>query len=453
MIYKIQGEQPFQVLASNFSIGPSNEGYTLQISSDGVNYSDLFSVGANVTRMVTGVANGSFYRLSGNASLVTVNWNKHCNDGGGSGSGAQGPQGLEGPQGYQGATGAQGPAGSGSQGGDCTILNSVSALPINASWVEYADNTFYKVRETPSGDGDYLLHYNGTFAGLTIESGVITGSSYGMTDEGGGVWAKDGVTAWVEGGKLYWDSPYIITMFDAYGTGSDLEGYSETAAANESSVAALAGQQGVYQVVNNKWEHVGIQGPQGPAGGGEGGDNTILAPVSALPSEYIFGTWEEWADDSYTIARETCTNDGDYLIHWNNNENYTGVHCSNGAIDNSGYGMVLGSDGLWHNQNNPDIIAYSEDGKLYWIGLPSNISMLDAYETGSDKEGNTSAVYGPSDATGSVRATSGGAYQALSNAWTPLVHSDGGVVNIWRGTAADYANLPSTDANTLYIIL
>lgn len=85
MIQKVKGEAPFQVLASNFSIGPSNEGYTLQISADGSNYSDLFSVGANVTRMVTGVANGSYYRLSGNNSDVTVNWRTQCNDGGGGG--------------------------------------------------------------------------------------------------------------------------------------------------------------------------------------------------------------------------------------------------------------------------------------------------------------------------------------------------------------------------------
>jgi len=90
-IQKIQGEQPFQVLATNFSIGPSNEGYTLQISANGNDYSDLFSVGANVTRMVTGVANGSYYRLSGNNSEVSINWRTQCNDGGsggGSGSGS-----------------------------------------------------------------------------------------------------------------------------------------------------------------------------------------------------------------------------------------------------------------------------------------------------------------------------------------------------------------------------
>lgn len=97
MTYKIQGEAPFQVLATNFSLGPSNEGYTLQVSADGNNYSDLFTVAANTTRMVTGVASGSYYRMSGNNSEVVINWRTQCNDGGsGGGSGAQGPQGPAG---------------------------------------------------------------------------------------------------------------------------------------------------------------------------------------------------------------------------------------------------------------------------------------------------------------------------------------------------------------------
>lgn len=97
MTYKIQGQNPFQILSTNFSIGPSNEGYTLQISADGNDWSDLFSVGANTTRMVTGVASGSYYRMNGNNSEVTVNWRTQCNDGGsGGGSGAQGPQGPAG---------------------------------------------------------------------------------------------------------------------------------------------------------------------------------------------------------------------------------------------------------------------------------------------------------------------------------------------------------------------
>jgi hypothetical protein len=89
MITKITGEQPFQVLTNNFSISPSNEGYTLQISADGTNYSNLFTVGAGVTRLVTGVAANSYYRLSGNQSKVSINWMKTCVTEGGSGSGTE----------------------------------------------------------------------------------------------------------------------------------------------------------------------------------------------------------------------------------------------------------------------------------------------------------------------------------------------------------------------------
>ena len=83
MTKTISREEPFQVLATNFSISPSSSGYTLQISADGVNYTDLFSVGANITRMVTGVANGSYYRLRGNTDTgVVINWRTQCSDGG-----------------------------------------------------------------------------------------------------------------------------------------------------------------------------------------------------------------------------------------------------------------------------------------------------------------------------------------------------------------------------------
>lgn len=85
----INREQPFQVLATNFSIGPSSSGYDLQISADGINFTTLFSVGANVTRMVTGVANGSTYRLEGNTDEdVVINWTRQCNDGQGGGGGS-----------------------------------------------------------------------------------------------------------------------------------------------------------------------------------------------------------------------------------------------------------------------------------------------------------------------------------------------------------------------------
>lgn len=88
MIQKIVGEAPFQVLADNFSISPATASYTLQISADGINYSDLFTVAANTTRLVTDVANGSFYKLKNNTGEVVINWRSQC--GGGDGGGDKG---------------------------------------------------------------------------------------------------------------------------------------------------------------------------------------------------------------------------------------------------------------------------------------------------------------------------------------------------------------------------
>ena len=87
MQFKINGQQPFQILSDSFSISPSLEGYMLQISADGENYSDLFQVSPNTTKMCTGMANGSFYRLSGNNSEVIVNWRTTCKGGEGGGGG------------------------------------------------------------------------------------------------------------------------------------------------------------------------------------------------------------------------------------------------------------------------------------------------------------------------------------------------------------------------------
>lgn len=85
MIYKISGEQPFQVLSDSFSVSPSESGYNLYISADGVNYSQFATVAANTTRQFTGMNNGNYYILSGNTSEVQVNWNRDCGGGGGGG--------------------------------------------------------------------------------------------------------------------------------------------------------------------------------------------------------------------------------------------------------------------------------------------------------------------------------------------------------------------------------
>ena len=85
MLQKVSGEQPFQILTNSFSISPSQSSYDLEISADGKNYSKLFTVSANVTKLVTSVASGSFYRLKGNTDTVVINWRTTCVSEGGGG--------------------------------------------------------------------------------------------------------------------------------------------------------------------------------------------------------------------------------------------------------------------------------------------------------------------------------------------------------------------------------
>lgn len=175
MQYKINGEQPFQVLSSSFSISPSQQNTILQVSSDGINYSDLFAISAGQTKMCTNMSNGSYYRLKNNTSEVVINWVKDC---GGSGGGT-GPQGPAGPQ------GPQGPAGGG-EGGDSHILLSSSAAPATLNegdvWAFYgteeapapADKPFSSITKTHvEGERITFYLYNSELGGKTeYEMGI-----------------------------------------------------------------------------------------------------------------------------------------------------------------------------------------------------------------------------------------------------------------------------------------
>ena len=84
MQVKVVDEAGFQILTSAMSIGPSQTGYVLEVSADGKNFSPLFSVGANTTKMATNLAPNSYYRLKGNVGEVVVNWSRSCvTEGGG----------------------------------------------------------------------------------------------------------------------------------------------------------------------------------------------------------------------------------------------------------------------------------------------------------------------------------------------------------------------------------
>lgn len=90
MQYKILNEQPWQILSNSMTISPSSTGYDLQVSANGKDYTTLFSVGAGITRQVTNLSSGSYFRMKGNEGEVIVNWVRDCSggdQGGGSGSG------------------------------------------------------------------------------------------------------------------------------------------------------------------------------------------------------------------------------------------------------------------------------------------------------------------------------------------------------------------------------
>lgn len=107
--------------------------------------------------------------------------------------------------------------------------------------------------------------------------------------------------------------------------------------------------------------------------------------------------WYNYADGRFMYAREDCTNDGDYLVHVGaeieGSRLYAGVTINNGVITNAGYGGVdnLG-DGHWAgSKEDTNGVSYFfhcwvEDGYLYWQ-TSSPIMNLDAYGTGSDRQG------------------------------------------------------------------
>lgn len=75
MTVKITGATPFQVLAHSCVISPSEDGYTLNYSADGINYTAWDeATPANETLMVNGLAYGTYLMCSGNTSQLVINY-------------------------------------------------------------------------------------------------------------------------------------------------------------------------------------------------------------------------------------------------------------------------------------------------------------------------------------------------------------------------------------------
>lgn len=283
MIQKITGEAPFQVLATNFSIGPSQQDYTLQISANGSDYSDLFTVSAGQTKMVTNVANGSYYRLKNNESEVTINWRTQCNDGqsgGGGGTGAQGPQG---PQGATGAQGPQGPAGADTSGSTAYKIELSTNEPDDFTEGDIANlNDFFDaVKEDPSIVKDAYLDIDGEF--------------YRCSYEDYDAQIGDGTFMFV----LVYSDWIDELQFTFLQEGFDLANHLEWNGGDNSSLnptTEFPSDPVEGQIVNYSDERLNIGvlyrydgSDWQPYGGGEGGDNTVLKAVSAIPQTVVEG--------------------------------------------------------------------------------------------------------------------------------------------------------------------
>lgn len=147
MIIKVQNETPFQILTGAFTIGPSETGYDLQVGATPQDFATLFSVGANTTRMVTNVANGSYYRLKNNVGEVKVNWSRTCVT---EGSGAAGNELI--PQESLPATADAGTVVALTNGGvyqyDGTDWNPVGGSDMSAYWTSAETKTYVDSADT-----------------------------------------------------------------------------------------------------------------------------------------------------------------------------------------------------------------------------------------------------------------------------------------------------------------
>ena len=492
MIYTIKGETPFQVLTDAFSIGPSSEGYTLQVSSDGFNYSDLFNVGPNITRMVTGVASGSYYRMKNNASEVSVNWIKNCG-GGGSGSGAQGPQGPQGPAG-------------GGEGGDSHILLASSGAPAGLTegdvWAFYGteeapvpiDQRYSAVTKTYVAGEAITFHFwaepwggrTDYMAGVT-EEGVVWGTWGAENNVIAGPWGK-GIEVSFNGSEVTFTTqnpeesdsvwmcdfnPPITESQEGWHTYQTVSGTNKELARKEDLPESnqLLPTNGGW----NQYLRMGGNGPewietrQVPYGGAQG---NVLKVINDS-DEY------GWVapDDGLVAVSALPQTSKDGNVYAYANENGYGIAQAQGGTSESAW--VTAEDGMtgWTQARVPyDVTGLGEVGVvtsttskpygfgLYWNG--STWSEVTGTQTDGEFAEDFDGLYVTSVRDGDYLVLTFS--QVCENTWgnshaefkmsTTIPHYTNAVMSdvvtkIWRGTQAEYQALPTTDADTLYIIL
>ncbi len=120
-----------------------------------------------------------------------------------------------------------------------------------------------------------------------------------------------------------------------------------------------------------------------------------ISGVTVYCDPPIVPSWKNYQDDTFKYVREDCTNDGTYMCHIIDFDlsKYGAVDIVNGEITGATYqNMYQISNGHWYGTPTYNNVTYwlecwVDNGKLYWFCPNAIISRLDAYETGSNRQG------------------------------------------------------------------
>lgn len=75
MTIKVSGETPVQILAHSLIVSQSESGYTFNFSGDGISWTAYDEeTPANEDLIVNGIAWGTYIKLVGNTSEVTISY-------------------------------------------------------------------------------------------------------------------------------------------------------------------------------------------------------------------------------------------------------------------------------------------------------------------------------------------------------------------------------------------
>ena len=385
MIFTVKNEVPFQILSSSFSIGPSPTGYELQVGADSKTFSTLFSVGANTPRMVTNVANGSYFRLKNNVGDVKVNWQRVCVTEGG-------------------------------EGGSGTELQPVADFPLNA-----VEGTVISYTGSSSASGVY--QYDGTEwteVGGSIDPSVLDG--YATSGDMQSAFTLISETQQVAAAGL---NQLEERIDELSGSSVDLSAYYTSAQTEDAISAATSGKADAANVTPKTGRNFPEWNAQGIITGS--------TQMAWLTNDIVNGKVRKQvlsndASNGFAIyAPQSAGTAGDIL-----------VSTGNGAP-------------VWSAVTFPDASNYVTSAQVEtqieaknYVNSGDVKSQVEAYNYAT-----VSQI--PTVPTSNTAFTNDAGY-ITSAAIADMVTSTY-ISTIWRGTQADYDDIPTKDPNTFYIIL